>query len=222
MILDLLIFDCDGTLVDSEYLNNLATCELLAAQGLPQYDMDYALTHFVGHKFSNILADITEETGHIFPENISSNYINLVRKLAPQYLKTIDGAEELVAQAAQNTKICVASNGQRGNVILSLEMAGLKQYFSDDHIFTGTDVQNAKPAPDVFLLAAKKMDAPLNRAVVIEDSVSGVTGAAAAGMTVFGFTGTHHNPKTQAQSLKNAGATEVYESLIHIGNKLFA
>ncbi len=218
---DLVIFDCDGTLVDSEYMNNLATLQLLHAEGLTQYDMDYAFANFVGLRLKHILATISRDTGHVFPADASERYVELVETLAPQHLKKLPGAEELVSEASKHGKICVASNGQRDNVISALEMAGLKKYFEDTYIFTGLQVKNAKPAPDLFFLAAETMNAQIDKCIVIEDSVAGVTGAKAADMYVIGFTGAHIDQNTCAQKLKSAGAAEIFTSLIHIRNRLF-
>ena len=219
---DLLIFDCDGTLVDSEYMNNLATIKLLHDEGLMQYDMDYAFEHFVGLRLNMILAGITKETGHVFPPGMSAKYAQMAEEMMPEYLKIIPGADELVAAAAKHMKICVASNGQRENVLSSLERMGLKKYFPDEFVFTGTMVKNAKPAPDLFLLAAEKMHATHDKCLVIEDSVAGVTGAAAAGMHVFGFTGAHSNHEMAQKKLARAGAIEIFDSLIHIKQRLFS
>lgn len=218
---DLIIFDCDGTLVDSEYLNNLATVELLAAQGLMQYDMDYAFAHFVGIKFSTILKNITAETGHVFPHDMRERYIERAMALVPDYLKPITGADEMVASARMQGKIAVASNGQRDNVLFTLEKTGLLHHFDQNYIFTFSDVKNAKPAPDIFLLAAERLGIAPEDTLVIEDSVVGVTAGAAAGMTVYGFTGTHHNPGPYGEKLENAGATKVYTSFIHMRRDLF-
>ncbi len=218
---DLIIFDCDGTLVDTEYPNNLASVQLLAEQGLPQYDMDYALEHFVGVRFNEILQSITAETGHVFPEGFRQKYVQRARNLLPTHYKTIEGAKELVKTAKENTKICVASNGQRDNVFYSLELAGLKEHFPEEHIFTGLSAPNPKPAPDIFLLAAKELGAAPEKCLVIEDSKGGVSAGLAAGMTTYGFTGTHHAPDIHARALKACGAHETYTSLIHIHKGLF-
>lgn len=220
MIYDLIIFDCDGTLVDSEYLNNLAVCELLAEQGLSQYDMDYAMAHFVGKRFSQIIADIAEETGHSFPADMARQYIDRAAAMIPTHMKTIAGAYDLVSAAKAQGKICVASNGQRDNVFYSLEVAGLLPLFDEAHIFTGLDVANPKPAPDLFLMAAERLGAAPDKTLVIEDSVVGVTAGVAAGMTTFGFTGAHHDPKGHMQTLKNTGADDVFDALIHIQEHL--
>lgn len=220
MHIDLIIFDCDGTLVDSEYLNNLAVCELLAEQGLAQYDMDYAMNNFLGQRFSRIIEDIAAETGHNFPDDMAARYVARAAELIPTHLKYIDGAGDLVELAGAHTKICVGSNGQRDNVIYSLEVAGLLRHFPDEHIFAGPVVENPKPAPDLFLLAAEKLGAKPENTLVIEDSVIGVTAGIAARMQTWGFTGTHHDPGTHENALKSAGAHEVFSALIHIQGHL--
>ncbi|MEM7680113.1 MAG: HAD family phosphatase [Pseudomonadota bacterium] len=223
MTFDLVIFDCDGTLVDTEYANNLATIELLHEQNLTQYDMAHAMENFVGKRFNVILNDITEETGNTFPDDMSARYIKRATDLLPTHIKTIAGAEELVRAAQQNTKICVGSNGQRDNVIYSLELAGLKDYFPDEHIFTGLDVPNPKPAPDLFLLAARKMGAKPAKCLVIEDSQGGATAGIAAGITTYGFVGVSHEPKTMRKTLlESVGVDAVFDDLIHIKEKHFA
>lgn len=219
---DLIIFDCDGTLVDSEYLNNLATIQILHEEGLAHYDMDYAFAHFVGLRLTAILAQIERDTGHTFPPDIGPRYVRRAEDLMPEYLKPIAGAEELVKAAAGRAKICVASNGQRDNVVSSLEKTGLKKYFPDDDIFTAAQVENGKPAPDLFLFAAKRMNAAPARCAVIEDSIPGVTGAQAAGMKVFGFVNEHQNLSGYGARLKTAGAAEVFLSLAALQKYLLA
>lgn len=220
MSYELIIFDCDGTLVDSEYLNNRATCELLAEQGLARYDMDYAFAHFVGRKFSEILKGITVETGHVFPMNMAQRYVTRAHELIPEFLKPVEGAAALLETARAHFKIALASNGQRDNVIACLKQAGLLDYFGGCPLLAGTDVENAKPAPDIFLRAAAEAGIEPGRTLVIEDSVPGATGGRAAGMDVWGFSGAHQDPAGAAQKLKNAGAVKVYGSLIHIAADL--
>jgi HAD superfamily hydrolase (TIGR01509 family) len=219
---EMLIFDCDGTLVDSEYLNNLAVVQLLAEEGLTQYDMDHAFEHFVGLRIKPILDDIAEKTGHAFSHDFAARYVQRVEALAPQYLKKIPGAEELVAKAKEMKKICVASNGQRNNVVSSLEFVGIKKYLPDDHIFTAVQVKNGKPAPDLYLLAAQEMGVDVGRCMVIEDSIAGVTASVAAGMRTYGFVSTHQDPESYGERLLLAGATSVFTSLVHIRQALFS
>lgn len=208
----LVIFDCDGTLVDSELLNNMAMVEVLQGFGLAKYDLDHALEHFTGLRFSQILENITRETGYRFPPDAARGYLSAVRRLAPTHMKPVAGAEELVRHVLGRTKACVVSNGERNNVLTSLEMTGLRRYFKDEHIFSGL-MAAAKPAPDLFLLAMERLDEAAEDTLIIEDSAVGVTGGVASGATVWGFTGTHHAPETQAQALKQAGASWVFADM---------
>ncbi len=208
---DLIIFDCDGTLVDTEYLNCLALCEIIAEEGLPQYDIAYGMAHFIGQRMGACLERISAETGYVFPDTMGERYAARAQELAITHFQTVPGAVELVAAAHENIKICVASNGQRENVIDSLERADLLRYFPFEHIFTGVQVQHAKPAPDLFLFAAQNMGVAPARCLVIEDSIPGVTAGAAAKMTTLGFTGAHKDKTYYARALRQAGASYIYD-----------
>lgn len=217
----LVIFDCDGTLVDSELLNNMAMVEVLQGFGLAKYDLDHALEHFTGLRFSQILENITRETGYRFPPDAARGYLSAVRRLAPTHMKPVAGAEELVRHVLGRTKACVVSNGERNNVLTSLEMTGLRRYFKDEHIFSGL-MAAAKPAPDLFLLAMERLDEAAEDTLIIEDSAVGVTGGVASGATVWGFTGTHHASEKQAEALKAAGARWVFADMGEAMNRLAA
>lgn len=201
----LIIFDCDGTLVDSERLNNMALVSVFEELGLDQYDLEYAMDHFTGMRFSQILADIHEETGFVFPENCVASYLDRVRELAPSNLEAVKGAKELIEFVRDDYNICVVSNGERNNVLGALALAELKDYFLEDHIFTGL-MAAPKPAPDLFLLAMKHLASDANETIIIEDSVIGVRAANAAKAHVCGFAGTHHKPEYHKKRLLEAGA----------------
>lgn len=215
----LVIFDCDGTLVDSELLNNMAMVEVLQGFGLEKYDLDHALEYFTGLRFSQILEGIAKETGFAFPPDAAQKYLEAVRRLAPSHMRPVPGAEALVRHVLSGHKACVVSNGERNNVLTSLEMTGLRPYFKDEHIFSGL-MAAAKPAPDLFLLAMERLGEAPARTLIVEDSVVGVTGAVASRATAWGFTGTHHAPEAQAAALKQAGAAEVFSELSEIKHAL--
>jgi HAD superfamily hydrolase (TIGR01509 family) len=217
---DLIIFDCDGTLTDSEYVNNRALLETLAESGFTEFDLDYAYANWVGTTVSNILLNIQMQTGRVPPDDIVPRYIARVSELQKTNMKAIDGAAELVAAAKTTFKICVASNGERSNVLRSLELTGLMEHFTLDTVFTKIQVKNPKPYPDLFLFAANAMGTDPSKCLVIEDSAAGVMAGAAAGMTVWGFTGSSHNQAKQEETLKSAGATCVFSALIHIRERL--
>ncbi len=218
---NLIIFDCDGTLVDSEELNNLAFMKVLHALGLTQYSREYCLTHFTGLTVSNILLKIQMETGFVFPDDTVPRYIRNVQEMQQTDLRSIPYATDLVEKASAGFKVCVGSNGERTNVINSLKLCGLDRFFTEENIFTKIQVSNGKPAPDLFLYAAEQMGMiDPARCLVIEDSESGVTAGVAAGMTVWGFTGVSHDKENIRERLKKAGAVQIYDDLIHIGDAL--
>jgi HAD superfamily hydrolase (TIGR01509 family) len=219
MTYSLILFDCDGTLVDSEYLNNLAVLETLEHFGVRKYDMNYALTHFVGLRFSRILSNVTQDTGATFPPNAAKHYLQKVRDLAPHDMKPIAGAQDVVACAQKLARIGVVSNGERNNVLMSLDFTDLRKYFPDDDIFTGL-MAEPKPAPDLYLLAAKTMGFAPSETLVIEDSITGVTAGVAAGMTVWGFCGTHHDQDNHIQTLKSRGAQKVFKTMKELQHHL--
>ena len=217
---DLIIFDCDGTLTDSEYVNNSAMIEILQEEGVTQYDLSHAYKYWVGTTVSGILLQIQMETGKQFPKNFLKRYISRVAQLQKTSLRTVEYAPELVAVAKTKFQICVASNGERNNVLSSLEQTGLMVNFTPETVFTKIQVKNPKPFPDLFLFAARSMGADPARCLVIEDSGAGVAAGRAAGMTTWGFVGAAHDPKEQEKTLKSAGAHLVFERLIHIREKL--
>lgn len=217
---DLIIFDCDGTLTDSEYVNNQALLDVLEESGFTGYTLEHAYAHWVGTTVSNICLAIQMETGREVPADIVPRYIARVSQLQTTALKPIEGAPALVAAAKTKFKICVASNGERSNVINSLVLTGLMPNFTEDTVFTKIQVKNPKPAPDLFLFAAGKMGVEPSRCLVLEDSAAGVMAGVAAGMTTWGITAAAHDPVKQAQTLKSAGADAVFSRLIHIGEKL--
>ncbi len=218
---DLIIFDCDGTLVDSEHLNNLAVIEILHANGLTDYTLEYSLNEFTGLRFGAILKVVSGQTGYVFPETSARDFLKAVARLSPLYMKSIESAEDVVAHAAERTKICVASNGERNNVLTSLKFANLQRFFPDNIVYTALMVENPKPAPDLFLYAAEQNQTDPARCLVIEDSVAGVTAGVEAGMQVWGFTGTHHDADAHVQTLKEAGASKVFKTMTDLKADLY-
>lgn len=213
---DLVIFDCDGTLVDSEYLNNKAVADYLCSLGFTKYTVEYALGNFMGMTMEDIRLIVEAETGEKIPDDYKEQFIANVEAAIPLYLEPVGQAAEVVAACAQSAAICVASNGERPNVLSCVRAAGLQKHFPDPLIFTKDMVDKGKPAPDLFLHAARKMGANPSKTLVIEDSTPGVKAGKAAGMTVVGFTGAAHNKQVAAQTLAKAGADAVFDRLIHI------
>lgn len=218
MAYDLIIFDCDGTLVDSERYNNDVTSDILMGLGLKEYTPDACFNFFEGRSWTEIKPMLKEKHGDIIPDNIIDIYIQRVQE-GIHTLKPMNGALEVIQEITQtHNKICVASNGERANVLAELEVTGIARYILDHHTFTKVQVKRGKPAPDLFLFAAAQMGVSPEKCLVIEDSVAGVQAGVAAGMDVIGFTGTIHDPETSRKKLLEAGAKHIISNLIHISD----
>lgn len=195
----LIIFDCDGTLVDSEYLNNKAVSDALISLGFARYTMEYCVDNFTGMNLPNLLGHLrSEETLPIPDEEILRKFIANGKILAKKHLQASRNAHLVLSQLEQ--KKCVASNGQRESLLESLRITGLDGFFTADSVFTYQQVKHGKPAPDLFLFAADKMGFSKENCLVIEDSAVGVMAAKAAGIKVLGFTGSS-SEKTKQQLL---------------------
>ncbi len=209
MTYELIIFDCDGTLVDSEYMNCLSASQAFIAAGFSRYTYDVIYNEFVGVTIKEIMAIIEDETGRKVPEDMPDRIIERVAENTAVYLKPVDGVREAVSWAADKFKICVGSNGERVNVVNSIKTAGLAELLTEDRIYTSAMVAKGKPAPDLFLMAAEKLAADPAKTLVVEDTVVGVTAAKAAGMSVIGFIKMHAADPNYAGKLKKAGADHI-------------
>lgn len=217
---NLIIFDCDGTLVDSEHLYNSITAELLNGLGYQEYTPELCLELFGGQSWSTIRHDLEARHNEPMPDDLIQRYIKIANKRMNHDFDAVPHADTVLNTLTSQLKSCVASNGERGNVIKSLEVTGLLKHFDENRIFTKIQVERPKPAPDLFLFACNQMESTPENTIVIEDSTAGVTAARAAGIHVLGFVGTAHNPHKQAEALKNAGADAIIDELIHIEDHL--
>jgi len=203
---DLIIFDCDGVLVDSELLSCGCLCEALARYGIA-LDIDEAVDKFVGRN----TAAVHEHYGALgrpLPEEFSAELKARVRETFSASLSPIDGVG--AALDILRSPLCVASSSDLDRVSHSLALTGLSQYFGG-RLYTSQMVKHGKPAPDLFLHAAEAMLADPRRTLVIEDSVSGVKAAKAASMTVWGFVGgSHYAARDGRAILQAAGADRVF------------
>lgn len=202
----LLIFDCDGTLIDSERLYNLAWVDVLARYGLP-WTIDDCARRLMGLPLSDCYAVIERALGRKLPASFQDEVFAATdRVTAREGMRVIDGVPEVLTALPQPK--CVASSGLHEHVMANLESTGLLHHFGVERIFTVAMVPRGKPAPDIFLLAARTLGVEPRDCVVIEDSVPGVLGGRAAGMRVLGYGGNHHDPV----ALRDAGA-EVFEDM---------
>jgi HAD superfamily hydrolase (TIGR01509 family) len=207
--LDLIIFDCDGVLVDSEVLSCRCLSEVLATCGIKLRLAD-ALELFLGRNTMAVLQHYREQ-GQTLPNSFESNLKARVRQAFQSSLQPMPGVSSLLA--GLRTPHCVASSSDLDRVAFSLSLTGLAPHF-DDRLYTSQMVARGKPAPDLFLYAAAKMRAEPHKTLVIEDSVSGIAAAKAAGMKVWGFAGgSHYESRDGRAILYDAGADRVFERM---------
>ena len=185
---ELIIFDCDGVLVDSEPLSMRALIETLAAHGTP-ISLEQGYTHFLGRSMAHLKATLRD----VFHTELSPERLEEMRQrlyaLFRSELKAMAGVAEVLPHLPFRS--CVASSSEPNRIRLSLEIAGLLPFF-DGNIYSASMVRHGKPAPDLFLLAAERMGVAPERCVVIEDSPAGIEAAHRAGMRVLGFVGGAH------------------------------
>ena len=206
---DLVIFDCDGVLVDSEMLSCRCLTEALATHGI-SLDLEQALDLFLGRSTSAVFEHF-QALGHTIPEQFSADLGAGVRTAFVAALRPIEGVDSVLKEL--QIPHCVASSSDIARVSLSLSLTGLATYFGS-RLYTSQMVKRGKPAPDLFLHAAEQMRAEPRRTLVIEDSVSGVTAGKAAGMTVWGFVGgSHYRSRDGHAILLEAGADRVFERM---------
>jgi HAD superfamily hydrolase (TIGR01509 family) len=203
---DLIIFDCDGVLVDSEVLSCRCLSQVLAGYGI-DLEVDQALDLFLGRSTTAVLEHY-QALGRSVPQQFTTELRAGVFAAFRSGLCPIEG----VGSVLERLQIphCVASSSDVDRVAFSLSLTGLAPHF-DGRLYTSQMVARGKPAPDLFLYAADKMQAAPGRTLVIEDSVSGVTAAKAAGMTVWGFVGgSHYQSRDGKAILREAGADRVF------------
>lgn len=184
----LVIFDCDGVLVDSEPVSVAVLIDMLAHLGV-QMTEEEAYQRFLGRSLANMTATLWEEYGIETDIDFLEHMRSALFERFRLELKAIDGIAETLDRL--NVPRCVASSSQPERIRYSLGLTGLIEKF-EPHIFSATMVKNGKPAPDLFLHAAHEMGAAPANCIVIEDSPAGIAAAKAAGMCVFAFTGGSH------------------------------
>jgi HAD superfamily hydrolase (TIGR01509 family) len=180
---ELIIFDCDGVLADSERITNTVFAELLREQGL-NFTLEEMFEHFVGNSASQCLAKIHAMLGRPVPDDFMDHYRARCKVALEKDLKAVAGVEEMLPKIKQ--PFCVASNSDTQKLKTILGYANLLPIF-EDRMFSVDQVAQGKPAPDIFLFAAKHFGADPARSLVIEDTPIGVCAGVAAGMTVLGY-----------------------------------
>ena len=215
----LVIFDCDGVLVDSEVLEHAVDVELLADHGYIT-TVDRLIGLFVGIARRDMYATVFAELGREVPLDLLVERERRVWTRCRKELRIIPGVDAAL-EAIRGVPKCVASSSTPDKLQMKLELTNLASWFAP-HIFSTALVARGKPAPDIYLYAARTVGVEANNCVVVEDSPHGVSGAKAAGMTVVGFAGGGHATPLLRAELMAAGADQVVDSMTELPSILLA
>jgi HAD superfamily hydrolase (TIGR01509 family) len=211
---DLILFDCDGVLVDSEIIAAEVESKLLREAGVEITAEDMCI-RFAGMDWKSILLTIEEESELPLSASLIDKSEKLLDAALARRLKIIDGVRYALSKITEQR--CICSNSSSPRLELELNKVGLKPYF-EGHIYSAIDLGpgRTKPKPDIYLHGAKQFNVEPSRCLVIEDSVHGVHAARAAGMRVIGFTGGSHTYPTHADRLTDAGAETVISRMVEL------
>ncbi|MEV5594685.1 HAD family hydrolase [Streptomyces sp. NPDC052496] len=197
---DLIIFDNDGVLVDSEPISNTIMAGYLTELGHPT-SYEESIRDYMGAAMHRVHDLVKERTGQLLPEDFETTLHARVFEAFERELEPVAGVAEVLGKlTADGTPYCVASSGSHERIRVGHRKTGLAEWFEEEWIFSSQDVGKGKPAPDLFLHAAREMGVAPERCAVVEDSPLGVQAAVAAGMDVYGFTA-----MTPAEKLTEAG-----------------
>jgi HAD superfamily hydrolase (TIGR01509 family) len=207
--INLIIFDCDGVLVDSEVISCRAHAQALTRYGYP-ITSEQVFERFLGRSMRQATREVEAELGRSLPDDFHAQVYAEIFRLFAISLEATPYIGEVLDHLT--VPACVASSGPPEKISASLNRVGLYDRFAP-HIFSAVQVPNGKPAPDLFLFAADQMQTQPERCLVVEDSISGITAARAAGMTVLGFCGGSHCRDGHAATLRAAGAHETFDDM---------
>jgi len=198
---DLVIFDCDGVLVDSEAISNDVLARMLTREGLPT-TLAEARRDYQGILLSDIRDRAQARLGRPLPQGWVAEYERERAKEFHRSLKPVPGAAEAVQRVkAAGLKVCVASQGALAKTRMTLGLTGLRGLFGPDALFSAHDVPRPKPDPALFRHAAASMNTKPSACAVVEDTPSGITAAVAAGMRAIGYAA-----DSDEHALRDAGA----------------
>lgn len=213
MKFDAVLFDCDGVLVDSEALTNAVLRDMLQELGWTLSSKE-CMARFVGKTLREERLTIEAHTGQPFSQDWLEDFYQRRNQALNASLEIVAGAFDAVAAAQVHAPlgIACASGADRFKVEMQLNKVGLMSFF-EGNIFSGHEMPRSKPAPDVYLAAARHLKASPQRSLVVEDSVAGITAGVAAGATVWAYCpeGSHQ----PAQALMQAGAQVLFA---HMGD----
>ncbi len=211
---DLVIFDCDGVLVDSEIIGIKKTIEVLNNYGCTISREEY-LSSYCGLDWNGLMSRIKKDYCITVPERAKYHFLESLHLSFKHELKRIDGTLEVISQLCLPK--CICSNSGIAQIHMMLNLVGLEPFFTNT-VFSAAELGSGrtKPAPDIFLAAAEYFQVSPSRTLVIEDSVPGVTAAKAAGMFTVGFTGGAHTYPLHGEKLRVAGADVVISSIYEL------
>ncbi|MFJ1602792.1 HAD family hydrolase [Streptomyces sp. NPDC088253] len=210
---DLVIFDNDGVLVDSEPISNTILAAYLTELGHPT-SYEESIRDYMGSAMHRIHELVQERSGQRLPEDFDDVFHGRVFAAFERELQPVPGAVQLLEKlAADEVPYCVASSGSHERIRVGHRKTGLDRWFDEGRVFSSQDVGRGKPAPDLFLYAAERMGVAPQRCVVVEDSPLGVRAANAAGMDVYGFT-------AMTPAAKLTGATQLFSELGELADLL--
>ena len=209
--INLVIFDCDGVLVDSEMISAEIIADVLRPVGI-HMTVEEAYKTFVGGSMGKTISYVEERLGYKPDYDIEQSYRRLSFEAYRKRMRPVDG----IIDVLNNLKVpkCVASNGPRAKIDLNLQLTGLDKFFRNEKIFSAYDIQKWKPDPALYLKAANEYDVRPNECLVIEDSIHGLQAAAAAGMKSFGLS---YPLKPLPNDIIGA---EIHIDMYSIGNRL--
>jgi HAD superfamily hydrolase (TIGR01509 family) len=205
----LVIFDCDGVLIDSELIACRVDAECLAEAGFPE-TAESIQENYVGVSSRTMFEDIEKRHGRHLPDGFADRLKTRLDAAFERELKPIAGIVDLLESLG--IEACVASSSDPARLRQTLGLTGLWPHFAPN-VFSATMVRNGKPAPDLFFYAAERMGVAPRNCIVVEDSRAGVAAGIAAGMRVFGFTGGSHCRPDHGERLRQAGAHAVFSDM---------
>jgi HAD superfamily hydrolase (TIGR01509 family) len=207
-----LIYDCDGVLVDSEVLAGAALAELMTNLGHPMTGAECTRI-FGGLNVAGVLAKAAQILGRPVPPDHGEEAGQRLLARFRQELQPVNGVAATIASLPYRRCVCSSSAPER--LRLSLDVTGLAPLFGE-HVFSAAQVQHGKPAPDLFLFAARSLGEAPSDAIVIEDAPLGIAAARAAGMRSIGFVGASHASRDLQERLTAAGADVIIDAMVDL------
>lgn len=208
MRFDAILFDFDGVLLESEYAGNKHVADYLSGIGHPT-TTEESMTNFMGLAGADFLAAIERWIGRAIPDDFHSAREIEDRRVTEEGIAEVAGAIAFVRALPPELPRAIASSSSTRWITAHLDHLGIRDAFGH-HIYSGREhVERGKPAPDLYLYAARELDVPIERCMILEDSPVGVTGAVASGAHVIGLSAGSHCGPGHAERLRALGVTEI-------------